>query len=442
MFKLTLDTPIPSVEETVSILQRHVDMYGVPLDYDRMQEYTAYYTLRKNAYLQRIIRYTGSIKTYKDYTDEDFVEFLKKVNAVDLLGKTSKGRYSVSGESLDEAMASGTLSEEVMKLMNLYKEVKSAVMTIGPFKAIFDKYPVANWETFDNHRLIVAHPVAVPQNTGRVGYQAPAITNFKRVVQDIITAPKGWVKCEADSGQIDPRISQSWVIKDPQLIKCTNMYNDAYFGYVHYCNYLTDNQRATGDLNLAPVEMTDEQKEKRKKFKTFGNAVMYGSTENVLGDPDKANFIKYIGGHPARIKLQQEAENAILRGDTIFKTAFGTPIDIMAGPSALEDKKYSEREQFNRRVKRAINNPIQGTAADLFRYSVSKADKLLMRKAPNSCIIAYVHDSGKFMIAEDEYDDVINDIKEIVSYQVEDWIPIYGDYEEGVHKSDVQRFIV
>ena len=46
------------------------------------------------------------------------------------------------------------------------------------------------------------------------------------------------------------------------------------------------------------------------------------------------------------------------------------------------------------------------------------------------------------MIAEDEYDKVIDQLKEIVSYQVEDWIPIYGDYEEGVHIKNLKRFLV
>ena len=78
----------------------------------------------------------------------------------------------------------------------------------------------------------------------------------------------------------------------------------------------------------------------------------------------------------------------------------------------------------------------------MFRYSVMKADNLLTREAPNSRIIAYVHDSGKFMIAEDEYDKVIDQLKKIVSYQVEDWIPIYGDYEEGVHIKNLKRFLV
>lgn len=442
MFNLTLDTKIPTVKETVGILQRHVNDFGVPLDFDRMQEYIAYFTLKRNALLRRIIHYTGSTKTVDKYKDGDMIDFLTKADAVRHLKKTPKGSYSLNDESIKLAIASGCLTEEIQKLLEMYSKAKSYGTIIGPFTKIIENNPVVNLETFDNHRMLLVQPIAVEQNTGRIGYQEPAITNFSRVVQDILTVPKGWVLCQADSGQIDPRISQSFYIKDKQLIKCTMMYNDAYYGYLHYCTFLTDEQRKSGTLDLQPIEITDEMKEKRQKYKTFGNAVMYGSTDNKEGDVDKANFIRYIGNHPARLKKQHEAEKAVLNGQTVYYTAFGNPIDIMAGPSAKEDMQYDEDERFKRRVNRAINSPIQGTAADLFRYSVSKADKLLMRKAPNSRILAYVHDSGKFMIHEDEYDTVIDDIKEIVSYQVEDWIPIYGDYEEGTHKSEIKRFIV
>lgn len=441
MFKLKRDTVIPSVDSTVEILQKHVAKCGVPLDYDRMQEYHAYYTIMHDNLIKQIIRYTGSTAMLQYYTDSDFLQFLSQTDAIQYLARTGKGQPSLSVESVDAAIATNMISKEVATIMQMYSKAKSYRTLIGPFKKIFEAYPVVNWETFDNHRMLLVTPTAVAQNTGRVGYQAPAITNFGRVIQDIITVPKGWIKCEVDSGQIDPRLSQSWYINDKQLVHCTMMYNDAYYGYVHYCSYLTDEQRRSGVLDLQPMEITDELKAKRKKLKEFGNSVMYGSTENRLGDIDKANFIRYIGGHPERVKVQQKAEQKIMRGDYIFKTAFGTPINIMGGPSAREDLKYSAEEQFKRRVKRGINAPIQGTAADLFRYSVARADNLLLRKAPNSAIIAYVHDSGKFMISEKEYDDVIDEIKEIVSYQIEDWIPIYGEYQEGVHINDVMRFI-
>jgi hypothetical protein len=168
---------------------------------------------------------------------------------------------------------------------------------------------------------------------------------------------------------------------------------------------------------------------------------MYGSTENIAKDPDKELFIKYIGGHPSRIKLQKSVEDMIERGERIFYTAFGTPIDITNGPSDSKYADHSSNEYFKHLVRNAINNPMQGTAADMMRFSVLKADSLLRRKAPNSIILQYVHDAGKFMIAESDYDNIIDELKEITSYQVEDWLPIYCDPVEGVHPAELKRFI-
>lgn len=441
MWKLTRDTKIPSVQSVVDILTAKTENLGIPVDFDRMEEYYAYYSILSNEYLKRIIEYTHSNKNYQDYKDVDFMQFLKRAGVKTGLLETDGGRYSLSGESLESAIATGLYSEELCKLMSLYSKVKSYKSIISPFPKIMQGYKICPLETFDNHRMIILKPTWVSQITGRIGAQNPAIMNFEKGIQDIFTVPKGWIKCEADSGQVDPRIAQSYFIDDKQLKACTMLYNDAYFGYIHFCEYLTDEQRKTGDLNLKPFEITDALKEKRKKLKTFGNAVMYGSTENRLNDPDKAAFIKYVGNHPQRLAKVRNLEDRISRGQTKFYTYFGTEMDITQGPGAQKDCEYSAEEQLNRKVKRAINYPIQGTAADLMRYSIYKANQLLMREAPDSTILMYVHDSGKFMIAEHDYDKVIDVIREVTSYQVDDWIPIYSDYEEGIHKSDVKRFI-
>jgi DNA polymerase I-like protein with 3'-5' exonuclease and polymerase domains len=289
--------------------------------------------------------------------------------------------------------------------------------------------------------MIVIRPDWVPQNTGRLGTANPGTMNLSKEISDIFTVPKGWIMVEVDSGQIEPRLIQSTIVKDPQLKKCTLMYNDAYYGYVHYCTILTDRERNSGTLDLKPVEITEEMEKKRKKFKTFGNATMYGSTENNAGDKDKELFIRYIGGHPNRVALQSEVEKQINSGKRIFTTEFGTPINITKGPSENKYKDKTSNKYFSHLVRCAINNPIQGTAGDLMRESIFQADNLFRKKAPNSFILQYVHDAGKFAIHQSEYDKVIDQVKEITAYQIEDWIPIYSSVTEGVHEGAVKRFV-
>lgn len=443
MHNLTLQTQIPSIDTCINILTDNNRRLGIPMDYDRLLEYHAYFTLRSNRLKRRLMDYIGlQHMNVNDFKESDFLAFLLKSGVKTGFLLTPGGNYSMNKESLESVIATGLYSAEIVTLIKIFIEAFGGARKVSMFAKIIDSHPVCGIETFDNHRMILVRPVWVPQNTGRLGAQAPAVMNISKELLDVFTVPKGWIFFENDSGQIEPRLAQSTIIKDPILKACTMAYNDAYYGYLHYCTILTDAERRDPNIKIVPLEITEEMTNKRKKFKTFGNATLYGSTENNLNDPDKAAFIRYIGGHPNRVALQSSLESKIERGQRIFTSMFGTPIDITKGPSDANYPDKSSQAYFNHLVKCAINNPMQGTAADLMRYSLAKANNLLNRKAPNSVILMYVHDSGKFAIHENDYDAVIDDLREITSYQVEGWVPIYCDPEEGIHKSDVKRFVV
>lgn len=443
MHQLTLQTQIPSIETCMNILADNNRRLGIPMDYDRLLEYHAYFTLRSYRLKRRLMDYIGLRNVHvNDFKESDFLAFLLKSGVKTGFLLTPGGNYSMNKESLESVIATGLYSAEIVSLIRLFIEAFGGLKKVNMFAKIIDMHQPCGIETFDNHRMILAKPLWVPQNTGRLGAQAPAVMNISKELLDVFTVPKGWIFFENDSGQIEPRLAQSTIIKDPVLKNCTMAYNDAYYGYLHYCTILTDEQRRDKSTKITPLEITEEMKDMRKKFKTFGNATLYGSTENNLNDPDKAAFIRYIGGHPNRVALQSDLEDRIERGQRVFHSMFGTPIDITKGPSDANYTDKTSQAYFSHLVKCAINNPMQGTAADLMRYSLAKANNLLNRKAPNSVILMYVHDSGKFAIHEDDYDNVIDELREITAYQVEDWVPIYCEPEEGIHKSDVKRFVV
>lgn len=441
MLNIKLGCRVPSVQDCCQILADHNARFGIPLDYDRICEYYAYYTMKAEKIYASVARYVN-IKE-----DADFRAWLYRNNIrTGLLttdgGRGKSGRVSLSEESINAAIATGLYSEERNNVLRCYSEYKLIAHLVAPLRNIMHGYDVSPLETYDGHRMIICHPDWVPQNTGRIGMQNPGLMNIAKVLADIETVPKGWVYLTVDSGQIDPRITQSFYINDPQLKKCTVMYNDAYYGYVHYCTILTDEDRKSGRLDLEPVELSEEMQVKRKRFKTYGNAVMYGSTSNPDNDPYKAAFIRCIGGHPQRIKWQEDVTAKIERGIRQFPTAFGTPIDITQGPS---DANYSDKTSDSyiaHLVRCAINNPVQGTAADLMRMSIYEANKILIRECDRSVILRYTHDSGTFAIHESEYDRVADRLSGITSYQVEDWIPIYGDPQVGIKQSgELARFI-
>jgi DNA polymerase I-like protein with 3'-5' exonuclease and polymerase domains len=141
-------------------------------------------------------------------------------------------------------------------------------------------------------------------------------------------------------------------------------------------------------------------------------------------------MIKRIGNHPARIEWTNELKDQISHGNTVFKTAFGTPINT-AYSSKLVGGNLRAGSIDEEMLRLAINNPIQGTAADLMRVSVYEANRILMNNAKKSYIINYVHDAGMFGIYEDEYDAVAKELSDIVSYDVDGWLPISAEPEFG-----------
>ena len=284
--------------------------------------------------------------------------------------------------------------------------------------------------------MAILRPTWVLQNTGRIGARDPGFMNFPRKHKDIFTVPKGWVLVDTDSGQIEPRVIVSAFIKDPVLKKCIMAYNDAYYGYIHYCLYLSDAERSNPNCEIIPRVIDDDMKSMRSRFKTYGNATMYGSTENKMQDPYKAKFIQYIGNHPARLEWQQRSLAAVTKGDYVVKTIFGTPIDVRNEGSA-SDRRYEDKSSdlyIKHLGKAALNNVVQGTAADLMRLSVLNAFSILREKSQYSCILGYIHDAGRFAIYEDDYPIVGKEIEDITAYQVDDWIPIYADAHVGPYE--------
>ena len=82
-------------------------------------------------------------------------------------------------------------------------------------------------------------------------------------------------------------------------------------------------------------------------------------------------------------------------------------------------------------MKLAINNPIQGTGADLMRYSVRHVQDMLVTNSRKSRIINYVHDAVSLAVYEDDFDKVRPYLDDLVAYEVEGWIPIRLDLQIG-----------
>lgn len=424
MLYLDKNTTIPSVEQTLNTLKLHNSMMPNYIDYDMLL--MSIFKLNKLIDDNNRAFFSALGITTAAKKDSALKTLIIRNNLRGRFAETGTGEISLNKESIAMAVQSG-LPEDIVQIIHFYMAASTYEKLRGQLVP-FLQNPISTKLSFDGHRMLEVVPEWSAQNTGRVAMSKPAIQNMSREIQNLLTVPQGYKLIHTDSGQVEPRIVYSTFIQDKQIQELIRLYDDAYYGILHYVTmpeqYIHD-QRMTFEKR----EITEEMKAGRKKIKTYGNAVMYGSTSNKEGDPVKDAMIQRIGNHPSRLSKIREIKDNLQRGNTVFKTYFGTSIDISKSKKIQEGSSYGSQEDL---IRLAINNPIQGTAADLMRYSVYSANKLLMG-CRDSYIVNYVHDAGVFCVSEDEYDKVGKELMDIVSYHVDGWLPVSADGEIREH---------
>lgn len=429
MITVSKSSVIPSAKLVEGILTDYKKKVPTLIDLDKLMTYWAYYkVLIKNEFEE--------LNTYVKWTDNGnsifstyAADFISKRPYAEHLPLTKGGKISVSSTALKELLADEKIPDEYVHEVELYINWSSHTRTVATYNDMLS-CPISAGYSYDKHRMLLVNPIWVIQNTGRLGQREPAIQNLARVIQDIVTVPYGYVLIHCDSGQMEPKESASFIVPDEQIKYLINLYDDAYYGLWHYAMILTDEDIASGRCDFKPYELTDDVKNHRQEIKTYSNAVLYGSESNRKNSKVKAALIKRYGQHPLRLAKLREIEKQVRSGNYIFPTYFGTPIDISKSEK-LKGVNIQSEAGIKQCLKLGINNPIQGTAADLMRMSCVTAHKLIQEKCQDSYIIDYIHDAGRFMVSEKDYDKVADELKDIVAYNVPGWVPIKAEAEVG-----------
>lgn len=291
--------------------------------------------------------------------------------------------------------------------------------------------PISNVEDMDNQRMVVAHPEWKVLATSRFSASSPSVQNINRDICDIYTAPKGWQLVFSDSGQIEPRITYSAYIRDDLIVKLITMYDDAYYGLLHFI-LLTDEEERNLRSNLDSIklhEVTAEMKGKRQRLKVLGLAGNYGSS-NLASIATELGplYEKKIVNHPARKALEAEVTAAVRNGAEFFNGYFGTRVY----PDNTQKYHKGDSSWAGHMIRCGINNPIQTTAAELMCISVMNAKRIL---GPKDHIGSYKYDEGMFYVRNEHVEELAPKLRECLSYAVEGWIPIGSDLHIGRKES-------
>lgn len=413
---------IPSVQESLETLTFHNELMPQYFDYD-MVVYNACKTRALMEPLREAFEDLVGEKASTQVLRNELVDWIIAKGYTPLFPTTKTG-VSVSQPVLENLLADNNLDSRLRSVLEVY-QAYSELMSAR--KALFSllQNPLSDKLSFEKHRMIECRPNWEPQNTGRLGMQKPAVQNIPRRLQSLQTVPEGYVFVHADSCQLEPIITISWILKDETIKKLYYLYMDAYYAYAHYAMF---HDTLSADMSeITPMEIDDNMKAIRQTLKTFVNGVMYGSKSNPTNNPIKANLIKYLGEHPARLRHCNDLKGVLQKGG-LPTTYFGNPIDIYKSKK-LEDGTYSNYEDEIMIL--AINNPIQGTAADLMRCSVRNVSDMLMTNSRKSRIINYVHDAVSLAVYEDDFGKVRPYLDDLVAYEVDGWIPVKQELQIG-----------
>ena len=210
---------------------------------------------------------------------------------------------------------------------------------------------------------------------------------------------ENYMMLSADYSQIELRLL-AHVANDEHLIEAFN-------------NDIDVHALTASKVFEVPIE--EVTKDMRRKAKAVNFGIVYGQSKyglakslNISNDQAGQFIDKYFESYP-KIKQYMIEKVDYVHGYGYVETLYGRKRYLGA---ELSSANYQIRE-FAERA--AINQPLQGTAADLIKMAMIKIDEELTKKNLKSKMVMQVHDELVFEAAKDE----IEELKSIVKNGME-----------------------
>jgi DNA polymerase-1 len=281
--------------------------------------------------------------------------------------KTKTG-YSTDEETLTQLAVQHELPAQILACRGLSK-LKSTYVDALP--------ALVNPETGRVHTSLNQTVAA----TGRLSSTDPNLQNIPvkgeyglRIREAFVAAP-GHLLLSADYSQIEPRIL-AHLSQDERLIKVFQQGED-----IHTAT-------AVDIFNLAPDQITRHMRRIAKTvvfgivygISPFGLSQTLGISQQKAREYIDAYFARYAG---VKAFLDRTLAEAKRLGYVTTILGRRRPIPELSSPDAMQ-RSFGERM--------AINNPIQGSAADLIKVAMITVSRRLKAEMPETKMILQVHD--------------------------------------------------
>lgn len=425
------------MQDVLCELQAHMDSFGIFFDLDRINEIMALCS-RRNRKLNRKMAEALGLVNFSFGDKEQVATLLHRLGVPKNMLLSEDDNFIVNAKVRYAIESMPNISKQALAVVEALGEYATNTHTVNALRS-YSILPECKETDFRGRRMVRGTPKLSLLATNRLSTAEPNIQGIPRDFVDIITQPKGYTYLSTDSRQIEPKLNFSLYLHDDLIVYMINAYDDAYYALYHFCILPEEElmQLRQNPHNLKVLEITPELKAGRSQLKTLVNAGSYGSTalEGVSASLASA-FTERIVNHPARKEHALAVTRAVKSGVSTFYTAFGNPI------SPEKKKKYkTEQAQENHLIRCGVNNPVQGTAADLMRESIIASLKLL--RSSKSYIAMQQHDKLAFYIHDDDLNtELTKELEDIVAYQVLDWAYIGADFHYGVPEPTTPTYLL
>lgn len=376
--KIVLELEIPT-----TIVLAKMEHTGVSVNYDYLKDLSSYFT-DKLAELEDIIFQLAG-EAFNINSPKQVAEIL--FDKLELKTKKRKSR-STNVEVLEELAQEYEICEYIIEHRK-FSKLKSTYTDALP--ALISNRDDRIHTTY-NQALTV---------TGRLSSSNPNLQNIpirtdegNKIRAAFYTKDRYSVILSADYSQIELRLL-AHISQDSNLINAFNSGQD-----VHT---ITASKVFGVDVNAVTKDM-------RRKAKAVNFGIVYGQSKyglakaiNISNDEAQVFIDKYFEHYPG-VKKYMDMTREFVANNGYVETMSGRKRYLGA---ELMSPNYQIRE-FAQRA--AINQPLQGSAADLIKMAMIEVDKQLSEKNLKAKMIMQVHDELVFELPTKE----LESVKEIV----------------------------
>ena len=394
------------VELPLTHILAQMEYDGVALDVDYMSELSEYMTQKAEDLQAKIYEIAG--EEFNINSPKQVGEVLYEKLNIQLKKKRGKAKPSTNVEVLEELASEYPICRYLIDYRK-YTKLRTTYTDALPLLV-----------SLKDRRIHTTYNQTVTA-TGRLSSSNPNLQNIpirteegNKLRNAFIAENENDFILSSDYSQIELRLL-AHVSGDEHLISAFNSDVD-----VH--------SLTASKVFDVPVEQVT--KEMRYKSKAVNFGIIYGQTRYGLAKAldipaqEAQNFIdKYFMTYP-KVKDYMENTVAFAYEHGFVETIFGRKryLSELASPNRMI-KEFAERA--------AINQPLQGTAADLIKMAMINVDKVFKENNLKSKMVMQVHDELVFEVVADE----LEKVKEIVSNEMQNVadlkIPLLVDINWG-----------